>query len=187
MPGATTARLVDPAAAMPWNDDHDPPHGAEQPDVRRDRRRRREKRHAVLELGDLRGRRAQQRAIHGFQTPEGWTRAPVARLVLAGAAQLRVQLRVARLKEPDERTRRQARAHGLHFREAAALAEDVEERRVCFVARRSCRCLKKMMPHETAEKSSSVAEHGLHDRIGVENERDDVGLREPSAEPAAAA
>ena len=73
MPGATTPRLVEPVAPIPWNAIMMPHDRAEQTDERRDARRRRQKRHALLELVHFDDRRAHQRAIHRGQALQGWT------------------------------------------------------------------------------------------------------------------
>ena len=144
MPGATTPRLVSPPRRSPGTQSHDAPHRAEQTDERRDARRRRQKRDAVLQLVQLDGRRAQQRAVDGIEALQRWTRRrplPAWRSLGPAAAQLRVQLRVAGLEQTDERARRQRRADGLHFGELAALAEDVEERRRLLLGRRNTQIL----------------------------------------------
>src|SRR5690606_38394977 len=105
----------------------DAPHGAEQPDVGRDRSRRCEKRHPVLEFRDLDGGRPQQGAVDRVEAPEGWTRSPGIRPAVGRSPQLRVQLGVAGLEQGDEGARRERRAHGLHLGEPRAAAEDVEE------------------------------------------------------------
>ena len=112
IPGPTTARLVEPCDADALERRHDAPHRAEQSDERRDARRRREERHARLELGHLHRRRAKQRPVDRVEALEGWTSggrplAWPASGLLAGA-QLGIELRVAGLEQPDERTGRRA-------------------------------------------------------------------------------
>ena len=81
----------------------------------------------LLELGNFRRRRAQQGSIDRLQTPQGWTRGGATRLVLARRPELRVELGIAGLKEAHERTRREARADGLHLGKFAALPEHAQE------------------------------------------------------------
>lgn len=76
--------------------------------------------------------------------------------------QLRRELRVAGLKQPDERTRAERAAHGLHFGELVAAAEDVEELR--------------RLPGSAAERPQLV-EHDpeRQDRRQRENEQNPLG------------
>ena len=62
-------------------------------------------------------------------------------LRFARGSQLRVQLGVPHLKEPDQRTRAQMAARGMHFREAAALAKDVQKARRLLVGLRKLAAL----------------------------------------------
>src|SRR5262245_25026381 len=86
----------------------------------------------MLESGDLRRRRAQERPIDSLEASQGWTSAAFGWPVFGLRPHLRRQFCVTRLKEPDERTRGQRRATGLHFREPRTLAEDREKNRVLF-------------------------------------------------------
>ena len=76
--------------------------------------------------------RAQQRAVDGIEASQGWTSGGSRRLCRVARGRLthlRIQLGVAGLEETDERALLERRTDGLHFRELAALAEDVEEDR----------------------------------------------------------
>jgi hypothetical protein len=69
MPGRDDAEIGRAGLADALERRHDAPHRAEQADVRRDARRRRQERHAVLEFVHLDRRGPEQRAIEGLQTP----------------------------------------------------------------------------------------------------------------------
>ena len=132
MPGPTTLRLDRAGGADALERDHDSPHRAEQSDERRDARRRRQERHA-----------ASRACVISTVVARSSARSTASRLFSVGrpaaaagfggsrrlvSAQLRVELGVAGLEQPDERALRQRRADRLHLRELAALAEHAQER-----------------------------------------------------------
>ena len=124
-------RLVEPVWPMLWNAimmphtvPNSPMNGAMLAVVARNG-------HALLELVDLDDRRAQQRAVDGRQALQSWTSGGRLRIGPSpssrrGLAQLRGQLGVAGLKEPDQRAVAERAADRLDFGELAAAAEDVE-------------------------------------------------------------
>ena len=133
IPGATTARLVDPGRADTFEGVHDAPDCAEQPDERRDARRRCQKGHAPLQLRHLDVRGPQERAVQGIEALQPAPRDRAVRHIgtvrNVSLAQLRVQLHVAGLKDAGQRAARQRPADGVHVRELAAASEHVAESR----------------------------------------------------------
>src|SRR4051794_330502 len=111
---------------------HDAPDRSEQTDERRDARGRGEECQAPFEFRHLDGGRTQQRAIDGIETLQGWTNGNgcwLGGLRVRRRAELRIQLRVSRLEQSDERTGGQRAADRLHFGKSAALAKNVQKRR----------------------------------------------------------
>ena len=119
--------------ADPVERNHDAPHRAEQADERRDARGGREKRDPAARACSPRSSAARSSARStAVETLEGWTSGGAAVDWAASCRgmtvpELRVHLGVAGLEHADERAGGQRRADGLHFRELAAAAEDVEK------------------------------------------------------------
>ena len=187
MPGRDRrSRLDEPGAPMFWNElmiphtvPNSPMNGVMLAVVARNGTRR-------LELRHLHRRRAQQRPIDRVQALQCWTSGGRRRLWparAATAAQLRVQLRVARLKQSDERALPRDRADRLHLGELAALAEHLQKRgRLALSAPERPELVKDDAPGNSREEQQDQ-QNDFGQRAGVRDEADDVGIRGQLAGP----
>ena len=176
MPGATTLRLVEPASEIAWNDDMMPHTVPNKP------------MYGVMEAVVARnGTRCSSLAISVVEARSS-ARSTPSRLLSVGrdagsagrwSPDLRGEFCIARLKQTDERTRRQARADGLHLGEATAFSEDREKLGVLL---RDASELAILVGNHAPRHRRKQQEHE-HDRLldpmSLHDERDDVerGLR----------
>ena len=170
MPGATTARSVEPCGADAGEGRHDAPHGAEQPDEGREAGGGRQERHAPLQLVHLGRRRPQQRAIERPPGSSGldagaWT------LGLAGRPWRRAAAAGSARRSRPGRPRPAGCARATCRRPGPPRTwRSCGRRRGTTAVWRSARgqrraTCERMMPHETTEKASSTSSAAFETRL----------------------